>query len=141
MILPDVNLLLYAVFDATPEHRAAARWWTSVLNGPEEVALVAPALFGFIRIATSPRVYADPLGLEEAVAQVEEWLGRPQVRVLVPGPRYLSLAFGLLRASGAGGNLTTDAQLAAYALENSATLYSNDTDFLRFAGLKVVNPL
>lgn len=141
MILPDVNLLLYAMFDATPEHRQASRAWETMLNAREDVALVGPVIFGFLRIATSARVYAQPMSVEEAVAHVETWLQRPCVRVLVPGQRHLEIAFELLRVSGSGGNLTTDVQLAAFAIENSATICSNDVDFLRFPGVKVVNPL
>jgi predicted nucleic acid-binding protein len=63
------------------------------------------------------------------------------VRVLNPGPTHAELAFGFLRAEGRGGNLTTDAHLAALAIESRATLHTADTDFLRFNGLKWVNPL
>jgi predicted nucleic acid-binding protein len=63
------------------------------------------------------------------------------VRTVNPGPRHAELAFGLLRAEGRGGNLTTDAHLAALAIESNATLHTADTDFLRFAGLKWLNPL
>jgi toxin-antitoxin system PIN domain toxin len=105
------------------------------------VALTAPAVFGFLRLSTNRRIFDEPLGIEEAVDYVEAWQARPNVRFLVPGRRHLELAFGLLRRLGAASNLTTDVQLAAYALENGATLYSNDTDFGRFPGLDWINPL
>jgi len=63
------------------------------------------------------------------------------VRMLSPGPRHADLVFGLLRAEGRGGNLTTDAHIAALALENNATVHTADTDFLRFRGVKWINPL
>jgi predicted nucleic acid-binding protein len=77
----------------------------------------------------------------DALGRVETWLGRGNVMFLGPGPRHLETAFGLLRALGTGGNLTTDVQLAAYAIENQAELCSNDLDFGRFAGLRWKNPL
>jgi uncharacterized protein len=141
VILPDVNLLLYAHLDAFPEHAKARRWWEEQLNGRREVGIAAPALFGFVRIATNPRVFASPLAVERALAAVEEWLARPQVHFVQPGPRHLEIAFRLLREIGTGANLTTDAQLAALAIEYRADLCSNDADFGRFSGLRWVNPL
>jgi toxin-antitoxin system PIN domain toxin len=141
MIVPDINLLLYASITGFAEHPHARRWWEEALNGEQEVGLAAPALFGFIRIATNPRVFTTPMSVEKAMACVQEWLERPQVRFLLPGPRHLEVAFRLLRELGTAGNLTTDVQLAALAIEYQGTLHSNDTDFGRFQGLRWVNPL
>jgi toxin-antitoxin system PIN domain toxin len=141
VIVPDVNLLLYAHVSGFAEHARARRWWEDLLNGDTEVGLGGPGLFGFVRLATNPRVFVRPLGVGEALAHVEEWLSRPHVRFALPGPRHLEIAFGLLRALGATGNLTTDAQLAALAMEHQGELHSNDTDFGRFPGLRWVNPL
>lgn len=141
MIVPDVNLLLYAHFTAFPEHPRARAWWERLLSDDAEVALTAPALFGFIRIATNPRVFAPPMDVHAAVATAERWLARPQVRFLVPGPRHLEVAWSLLRDAGTGANLTTDVQLAAYAIEYQGEVHSCDTDFARFASLRWRDPL
>jgi hypothetical protein len=58
-----------------------------------------------------------------------------------PGPRHVEIAFSLLRSVGTGSNLTTDVQLAAFAFEYDADLYSNDADFARFPNLRWRNPL
>jgi uncharacterized protein len=84
---------------------------------------------------------APPLAVEEAVGIVEHWLERPNVRFLLPGPRHLDLASGLLRSLGTAANLTTDVQLAALAIEYQGELHSNDVDFARFPGLRIANPL
>jgi toxin-antitoxin system PIN domain toxin len=141
VIVPDVNLLLYAVVSAFPQHEVAHTWWEETVNSPVEIGLSSPAIFGFIRVATNPRVLSPPLAAEAATDYVSAWLGQPNVSHLVPGPRHLELAFGLLRSAGTGANLTTDAQLAALALEYDADMYSNDTDFARFPGVRWVNPL
>jgi toxin-antitoxin system PIN domain toxin len=141
MIVPDVNLLLYAVMTGFPQHARARRWWEDLLNGDGEVGLAAPALFGFIRVATNPRVFTKPLAVEDAIARADEWLERSQVRFLLPGPKHLEIAFRLLRALGTGANLTTDVQLAALAIEFQSELHSNDTDFSRFPTLRWVDPL
>lgn len=141
MIVVDVNLLLYSVITGFPHHKAARRWWEETLNGSVEVALTSPALFGFLRIATNPKVLETPLAVEAAVSHAEGWLELPSTRFLQPGPRHLEIAFDLLKKVGTASNLTTDIQLAALALEHDATICSNDTDFARFEGLEWANPL
>ena len=141
MIVPDVNLLLYAHVTAFPEHARARRWWEGLMNGAREVAIAAPALFGFVRLASNPRVLDRPMAVEDALARVEEWMERPHVQFVSPGPRHLEIAFGLLRHVGAAANLTTDAQLAALAIERQGEVHSNDADFGRFPQLRWVNPI
>ncbi len=141
MIVPDVNLLLYAHVEGFAEHGRARRWWEGLLNGDREVAIGAPALFGFVRLVTSPRVFDRPLPVADALERVEEWLSRPHVRFALPGPRHLEITFGLLRELGAAGGLTTDVQLAALAIEHQGEVHSNDADFARFRSLRWVDPL
>ena len=141
MNVVDINLLLYASFATFPQHKAARGWFEQMLNGDEQLLLPGVSVFGFVRIATNPRVFEKPLRVEEALDAVEGWLAQPHVHFLVPGPRHIEIAFRLLRELGAARNLTTDVQLAAHAIENQAVLYSNDSDFSRFAGLRWENPL
>ena len=141
MIIPDVNLLLYAEIDAFAEHRPARAWWERTLNGKELVGIPAVSLFGFLRLSTNRRVFAEPLRVEDAIARVRAWLACPGASFLPPGPKHLDLAFGLLTQLGAAGNLTTDVQLAAHAIEQQAELCSSDVEFGRFQGLRWVNPL
>ena len=141
MIIPDVNLLLYAVVSAFPQHKRAHEWWEGTMNSAAEIGLASPAIFGFIRIATNPRVLSPPLSVEAATGYVSTWLGQPNVSHIVAGARHFDMAFSLLKEVGTGGNLTTDVQLAALALEYDADMHSNDVDFARFPGLRWTNPL
>jgi toxin-antitoxin system PIN domain toxin len=141
VIIPDVNLLLYASITSFQEHAAARAWFTSILNGEDQLLLPAISLFGFVRIASNPRIFDSPIPVSEALASVESWLSLPHVHFLSPGPRFIEISFDLLRQLGAARNLTTDVQLAAHAMENQATLYSHDTDFARISGLRWVDPL
>ncbi|MEI8255262.1 MAG: TA system VapC family ribonuclease toxin [Deltaproteobacteria bacterium] len=141
MIVPDVNLLLYAYVDAYPEHPAAKAWWTELVRSGNEVGLPLPVVYGFVRIATNRRVYVKPMSIETALQRVESWLAEPAVHVVLPGPRHLEIAFALLRGTGAAVDLTTDVQIAALAIENQGEVHSNDTDFARFPGLRFFNPL
>lgn len=141
MIVPDLNLILYAHFEGFEEHAVARAWWEATLAGDETVGLTAPVIFGFLRLSTNPRIFEPPMPVEQALEAVHAWLAQPPVHFLGPGPRHLELCFELLRALGCAANLTTDAQIAAHAIEQQATLCSNDSDFGRFSGLRVVNPL
>jgi toxin-antitoxin system PIN domain toxin len=141
MIVPDVNLLLYAEIDAFPHHVPARRWWEGVMNGERQVGIAPVCLFGFLRLATNRRVLEEPMRIDDAIRRVQRWLERPHVVLLVPGTRHLETAFRLLRSLGTGGNLTTDVQVASYAVEYNGEVFSNDADFGRFEGVPWVNPL
>ncbi|MPY87203.1 MAG: PIN domain-containing protein [Luteitalea sp.] len=141
MIIPDVNLLLYATITGFPQHQRAHAWWERTINSSTQVGLTSPALFAFLRLSTNARILEAPMAVNDAVGHVRDWLAQPNVQLLLPGPRHLDIAFELLEQVGTAGNLTTDVQLAAYAIEQQAELHSNDTDFSRFSDLTWINPL
>lgn len=141
MIVVDVNLLLYAHLDVFPQHERARAWWESRLNSDAEIALTAVSVFGFLRIATNARVFQPPMSVDQAGDLVRSWLERPNVRMLNPGPMHVEIVLRLLSQIGTAANLTTDAQLAAFAIEYQGELCSNDSDFGRFPGLRWQNPL
>ena len=141
MILPDVNLLIYAYNRRAPHHAEARSWWEGLLNGTEPVGIPWAVVCGFLRIMTHPSVLEPPLSVERALEPVRAWLDRPLVQVLTPGPRHLEILQELLAGVGVAGNLTTDAHLAAIAIEHRCELHSNDTDFGRFPGLRWRDPL
>lgn len=141
MIVPDINLLLYAHVSAYPRHADARTWWEATLSGEHDIGLALPVVFGFVRIATNAQVFVKPMTTDQAIARVESWLQVPLVRILQPGPRHLDIAFALLRELGTARGLTTDAQIAALAIEHQAELHSNDSDFARFPGVRWIDPL
>ena len=141
MIVPDVNLLIYAHNADAPRHEEARGWLQDTLNGSEAVGLPWAVICGFIRIATHPRVFVEPMHAEQALNHTRTWLSCPAVDVLDPGPRHLEIMARLLSEAGTAGTLTTDAHLAAIAIEHNCTLASNDVDFGRFSGLRWDNPL
>ena len=141
MILPDVNLLLYAHNSTAREHAQALRWLRSATSGLEPFALSWEIILGFIRIASTPKLFSRPKEVEYLVTIVDEWLSSANVVLLTPGDRHWSIFKDLLPKSRARGPLIMDAHLAALAIEHGATLCTNDRDFLRFPGLKVEFPL
>lgn len=141
MILVDANLLLYAINNDAPRHQQARQWWEQVLSGTEFVGLPWVAALAFIRISTHPQIFSQPLKVESALLYLDEWLEQPVLQLVSPGNAHWSILCNLLRQTGTAGNLTTDAHIAALALEQGYTVFSADNDFKRYPGLKHVNPL
>ncbi|HEU4910524.1 MAG TPA: TA system VapC family ribonuclease toxin [Actinomycetes bacterium] len=141
MRLLDVNLLIYAVDEAAPRHRAARAWVEDALSGTETVALPWTVLLAFLRLSTRSSLFEHPLTVPEALDLVDGWLAQPCVAVVHPGARHAAVLRDLLTDLGAGGGLVTDAHLAAMAIEHGALLCSTDRDFGRFPGLRWADPL
>jgi uncharacterized protein len=139
--LPDVNLLLYAVDESSPRHEPARSWVEDRLSGTETFALAWVVLLAFIRLTTSSRVFQSPFTASEALDLVDSWLAQPCATVVHPTSRHALVLRELLDPLGTAGNLTTDAHLAALAIEHGAELCSTDVDFSRFRGLRWTNPL
>ena len=141
MKLPDANLLLYAVDRASPHHDLARGWLEGRLSGTETIAFAWVVLLAFLRLSTQARVFASPLAVDQALDLVDSWLTQPCATVINPTDRHSARLRDLLAPLGTAGNLTTDAHLAALAIEHGAELCSADADFSRFPGLRWVNPL
>lgn len=141
MIVPDVNLLVYAHNRAAPGHERARTWWADLIDREQTVGLAWAVMLGFVRLTTHPSVLVAPLAPLDAVTRVRGWLDQPCTRIVEPGPRHLDLLAELFRATDVGGNLTTDTHLAALAIEHQAELHSSDGDFARFPGLRWRNPI
>lgn len=140
-MIVDANVLLYARNADDPRHARAAGWLTQALNGATRVGLPWQSLTAFLRIATHPRVFADPLTPGEAWVQVEEWLAAPRAWVPEPGPGYAAVLGRLITTHEVQGALVTDAQLAALAVDHGVGLVSTDADFARFPEVRWVDPL
>jgi hypothetical protein len=141
VILLDANLLIYAVDSDSTHHGRARRWLEKTLSGDDAVGLPWAVVLAFLRVTTRVGILRRQLSVEQAVAYVDEWLAQPYVEPVGPGPTHWHHLKSLLRDAGSAGNLTTDAHLAALAIETGCELASTDNDFRRFAGLRIVNPL
>ncbi len=141
MKLPDVNLLVYAADQEAKFHEPALEWVESSLSGSETVAFAWLVLIGFVRLTTNPKIVGHPWGVEQALDVVDGWLAQPVATVVNPTSRHAAVLRDLLGPLGAAGNLTSDAHLAALAIEHGATLCSTDNDFSRFPGLRWVDPV
>lgn len=140
-MIVDANILLYARNAADPRHVPARDWLESALNGDTRVGLPWSTLGAFLRIATNPRAFPDPLEPEDAFEQVDDWLEAPRAWLPQPTPRFRQILGGLVRSHQVRGPLVTDAMLAALAIDHGVVLVSTDADFARFGELRWMNPL
>ena len=141
MILVDANLLIYAVNRNSNHHRQARRWLEDTLSGATSVGLPWICLLAFLRITTRPGILTRALQPNAAIGFVDSWLSQPYVDVVTPSNNHWPILRNLLRTTGTSGNLTSDAHVAALAIEYGATVFSADHDFKRFPGVSHVNPL
>ena len=141
MILVDTNLLVYARMSTLPEHAAAREWLDGRLNGRSRVGLPWLSLLGFLRIVTNSRIFERPDSVADAWAQVESWLGCPNVWTPQPAEDHGAVLGRLLAHAAGGANLIPDVNLAALAIEHGLTMCSTDGDFARFPELKWIDPL
>jgi toxin-antitoxin system PIN domain toxin len=139
--MPDVNVLIYAYDKSSKKHAQARQWWEDRLNGSQMIGLSWVVLLGFIRLLTNPRIYHNPYSPPEILAIVATWLEQPHVKIIHPSEQHFTRLASLIEQVGTAGNLTTDAHLAALAIDRGLILQTTDADFARFAGLKWNNPL
>ena len=141
MIVPGVNLLVYAYNLDAPEHNAALMWWEGLLDGTESVGLPWAVSIGFVRVISNPIVIGSPVSTLAAVDQVHRWLSYKHVEAIDPGANHLELLRRNLAIPYAGTNLVAYAHIAALATEYDAELHSRDAGFARFPGVRWHNPL
>jgi uncharacterized protein len=141
VILVDTNLLVYARIDILPQHAAARKWLDARLNDRLRVGLPWQSLLGFLRIVTNSRIFERPDSVRAAWAQVEDWLGCPNVWIPQPEEGHQVILGRLLSHAAGGANMVPDTHLAALAIEHGLTVCSTDGDFARFPELRWVNPL
>lgn len=141
MKIIDVNILLYVVNEDAGPHVEVGRWWQRALTGDESIGLPWIVLSGFLRISTNPRIFREPLTVEQALGEVHAWLSSEVVTAISEKANHWPVLRDMLVETGTAGNLATDAHLAALAKTHDATLVSCDNDFARFEGLRWENPL
>lgn len=136
MILPDVNVLVYAFRREADEYDRYAQWLTRVVAGEDELALAEATLAGFLRIVTHPRIMAVPAPLPVALRFVDALRAAPRARPIAAS----TATWALLGEWAEGdaqlrGNLVPDAWLAALARSHGARLATADRGFARYRGL------
>ncbi|MCY4594241.1 MAG: type II toxin-antitoxin system VapC family toxin [Bryobacterales bacterium] len=140
MDLPDVNVLVCAYRDDTPDHGRCRLWLDATVNGPAAFAISDLVLSSFIRVVTHPRIFKIPSPVGDAMAFASGIRDLDHCVPVFPGPRHWTIFTALCRESEARGNLVPDAFLAALAIESGAEWVTIDGDFSRFPGLRWRRP-
>ena len=141
MVLMDVNALVYAHREDTPEHLAYRQWLESVINGDAAYGYSELVLSGFLRVVTHPRVFEMPSSLSSAVRFVTQIREAHHAVCLAPGPMHWTIFLQCIEQIDAKGNDIPDAYHAALAMEWNCEWVTTDKGFKRFKGLKVRHPL
>ncbi len=141
MFLPDINVLVYAHREESPNHFAYLLWLENLINGTRGYGIAELILSGFLRIVTHPRIFDPPSSFGHALAFVEEVRNQTNCMIIRPHTRHWDIFWRLCQESGAKGNLIPDAYLAALAKESGCTWITTDRDFGRFKGLTWQHPL
>lgn len=132
MKVVDANVLLYAVNESGPHHEPARRWLDGALSGEDRVGFAWIVSLAFLRLATRPGIFPQPLTVIQAVETLDAWHSAPGSVVVHPAPTHAARLATLLQRVGTGGNLINDAHLAVLALEHRASIVTYDADFARF---------
>jgi toxin-antitoxin system PIN domain toxin len=136
----DTNILIYAANASDPVHRQARGLLDRLARGPELLFLFWPAIMGFVRISTSPAIFASPYTPDEALAAISDLIERPHVRTPSEESGFLDL-YRSTAPSGARGALVPDAHLATLMRQHGvSTIYTRDRGFRRFDGITVRDP-
>jgi uncharacterized protein len=141
VLVPDVNVLIYAHRAESPDHARYAEWLRSMAEGDEPYGVADLACSGFVRIATNPKIWEEPTSVDDALAFVRALRERSRARTLTHGPASWDIFTRLCTSARARGKLVADAYLAALAIEHGCEFVTADGDFARFAGLRWRHPL
>ncbi len=141
MVIPDANILIYSYNPDTVQHLSSLEWLEKQFAGGETIGLTWHTLWAFIRVGSNPKLWPKPASVGDIFNRIEEWQSQRNVTMLQPGPRHTILLRNLMSQSGVVGSASSDAALAAVAIEHAATLASTDRGFKRFSGLRWINPL
>lgn len=141
MILPDVNVLVYAHREDAPDHQAYYKWLESVINDDQAYGISEIVLSGFLRVVTHPRIFNPASTIAQALEFVHGVRDQANCVIVRPGPRHWSIFESLCRQTNVKGNLVPDAYLAALVIESGSTWITTDRDYSRFPKLSWRHPL
>ena len=133
MRMPDVNILVYAHREESPDHKRYAAWLRQLATGLEPFALSESVLHGFVRVVTNARIFDPPSSAAHAFRFLDALLARPTCSLIRPGPQHFSIFRRMCEQGRLRGKLVADAAHAALAIESGCKWVTADTDFARFA--------
>lgn len=141
MMLPDVNVLIYAFRSDTTHHQTCRAWLERVVVSPTSFGIAPLTLAAVVRITTNARIFRTASPLTEAFAFCDNLLGQPHCQVIEPGERHFSIFRQLCTETKTRGPRVSDAWFAALAIEWGCDWITFDRDYARFPGLRWQLPM
>jgi hypothetical protein len=135
MILPDVNVLIYAFRRDTPQHAVCRPWLDGVISGDARFGMSPLALGAVVRITTDSRIYAQPSTKDEVFGFCDDLLDQANCEVVEPSERHWHIFRRLCIETDTRGRRLTEAWYAALAIEWGCEWITLDRDYARFPGL------
>ena len=136
MLLPDVNVLVYAHREDSPFHTQALAWLETLINSDEAFAMSELVFSGFLRIVTHPKIFSPPSSLQDALSFVSQIRNQVNCIIVSPQARHWDIFIKLCEEADAKGNIIPDAYHAALAIETGSEWITTDRDFSRFSELR-----
>jgi len=140
MLLCDVNVLVYAHREDSPNHAMYRQWLEDQINSDASFAVSEWVLSGFLRIVTHPKIFDPPSTLEDALEFVGAIRSQANCVVVSPQARHWDIFLKLCQVANAKGNLIPDAYHAALAIEAGCEWITTDRGFSRYPGLRWRTP-
>jgi toxin-antitoxin system PIN domain toxin len=140
VVLPDVNVLIYAFREDVPHHNICRSWLEAAIGADSRFGLSPLGLSALVRITTNPRIFAQPSGIDEALGFCQDLLEQPNCQIVQPGERHWNIFRCLCIETGTHGPRVTDAWFAALAIEWDCEWVTFDRDYRRFPGLRLHRP-
>ena len=139
----DTNILLYAANADAEEHKVASDFLRRAGRSADQWYLTEGILYEFFRVSTHPKVFEKPLSWKEAIQFLTPFIVSTNFRILTAEDGHWTLLEevlgGLIHPAG---NLFFDIRTVVLMYEHGIReIYTTDTDFLQFSGIKVINPL
>jgi len=140
MILPDVNVLIYAFRPEVPQHPRCREWLQSVVDADAPFGISPLTLGAVVRVTTNRRTYANPSSSEVAFKFCDYLRGQPHCQTVEPRERHWDIFRRLCIETDTRGARVTDAWYAALAIEWGCEWITLDRDYARFPGLRWRTP-
>jgi len=140
MILPDVNVLVYAFRSDAAHHKRSKQWLDAIVADDTQFGISPLTLSAVVRITTNRRVFEKPSGIDEAFGYCGDLLAQPHCEIVEPGDRHWQIFERLCIDTNTRGPRVTDAWFAALAIERGCTWITYDRDYARFPGLSWQEP-
>jgi toxin-antitoxin system PIN domain toxin len=136
MMLPDVNVLIYAFRKDASQHAICRKWLDEVVKADERFGISPLVLGAVVRVTTNQRSYKEPSSIEDAIGFGDDLLCQPHCQIVEPGERHWEIFKRMCIETDTRGSLVTDAWFAALAIEWGCDWITLDRDYARFPGLK-----